>query len=75
MVNGEIERLVNARLKTILRSAELLAPSEEKFRCFRGIVLDELGEQGLIADLERLSGRWEWKGTGRNTLGKEGGGP
>ncbi len=60
MVNqGEIEKLVNARVRDILDCAQLLAPSEDKFLCYRKIVLDEFGTSGLIGDLKRLLCRQE----------------
>jgi len=71
----EIEKLINARVKIILRSAELLPLTQGMYQSFRRIVLDELGRTGLVKELVRVSCRQERDGTGRNTLSKEGGAP
>jgi hypothetical protein len=76
MVTKElIGQLVSIRSKNILRYAELLPLSENQFDTFRKLILNELGRAGLIRELVRVSCSQEWHGTGRNTLGKEGGAP
>ncbi len=72
---NEIEKLINVRIKIILRSAELLPITGDQYRSFRKIVLDELGRTGLIGELVRVSCRLDRNGTGRNTSSKEGGAP
>lgn len=48
-----IVALLNQRKNRVLRIAEAALP-ETQFRAFRGLVLDELGREGLEKDLERL---------------------
>ena len=48
-----IVALLNQRKARVLRYAEAALP-ETQFRAFRGLVLDELGREGLEGDLERL---------------------
>ena len=71
----EIEKLINARVKIILRSAELLPLTQGMFHSFRKIVLDELGRTGLVKELVRVSCCQDRSGTGRNKSSKEGGAP
>lgn len=65
--------LLNQRKTRVLRIAEAALP-ETQFRAFRGLVLDELGRDGLERDLERLiAERDEGTGQGRPIRAKEGG--
>ena len=58
-----IVALLNQRKARVLRYAEAALP-ETQFRAFRGLVLDELGREGLEGDLERLMAERN-KGTDR----------
>lgn len=77
MVNGkeQIEQLINARLKNILRYAELLPLTPGQYTAFRRLVLNEFGKDGLVRELARVTYSQEGNGSGRNTLSKEGGAP
>lgn len=50
----DVVALLNQRKNRVLRIAEAALP-ETQFRAFRGLVLDELGREGLERDLERLA--------------------
>ena len=62
----------------ILDYAQMALP-ESQFRAFRKHILDALGKEGLLSDLERLiaeaSHSSEREGTGRHILRKKGGAP
>lgn len=67
--------LLNPRKNRVLRYAEAALP-ESQFRAFRGLLLDELGREGLERDLGRLvAERGQEDGTGRPIRAKEGGAP
>ena len=70
-----IAELLNPRKNRLLLYAEAALP-EKQFAAFRKLLLDELGNSGLIGDLEELLGKVQdaksRQGTGRNTYaGKE----
>ena len=65
--------LLNQRKNRVLRIAEAALP-ETQFRAFRGLLLEELGRDGLERDLERLVADGEQRnGQGRPIRAKEGG--
>jgi hypothetical protein len=67
MVSKEsLKVLINGRLTRVLRFAEAALP-ESQFKAFRGLMLDEFGNSGLLRDLETLGkqGGVERQGTGR----------
>lgn len=70
MVNtGYVMELVNHRVTRILLVAEASLPASQ-FQAFRKVVLDEFGRNGLVRELERLTGQVgseEREGWGRNT--------
>lgn len=74
----DIDELISERKKRILDYAQLAIPKSQ-FLVFRKLFLDELGNGGLLKDLERLLGnsvnQQERHGTGRNTLRTKGGVP
>ena len=69
-----IQGVINARKNRALRYAEC-AMTESQFRAFRGLFLDEFGQNGLERELERIVADYEklrGKETGRPThAGKE----
>lgn len=50
---AEIDKIISERRKNILTYAEMALP-ESQFRAFRKQVLDELGNKGLLSDLEAV---------------------
>lgn len=69
----EIRELLNARLNRLLLVAEVGMPPNQ-YQAYRKFVLDELGNNGIGKDLDRLFGSNTARhGTGRNRLSKEGG--
>ena len=71
----DIVELLNPRKNRLLLYAEAALP-ERQFAAFRKLLLDELGNGGLIKDLERLYGTeqdtTDRHGTGRHIhAGKE----
>lgn len=75
---GDIKALIEPRKNNILLGAEMAMP-ESQFKAFRKFFLDELGNNGFYADLERLlessSNNTTRHGTGRPILRKKGGVP
>jgi hypothetical protein len=63
----DIEEIINSRLKFILLVGQS-SLSESQFTAFRKLILDSLGEKGLVRDLERLFNETDRQGTGGNTL-------
>ena len=63
----DIVELLNPRKNRLLLYAEAALP-ERQFAAFRKLLLDELGNGGLIKDLERLDG------TGQDTKDRHGAG-
>ena len=75
----DIADLVQARVKRVLDLAELAVPSD-KFECFRTLVFNEFGYEGLRKDLAALLGEdaqggMQRYGKGRNDSGRKGGVP
>ncbi len=68
MTRSELRFAINRRRRQILRALELLGVSPDRFRAFRKLVLDELGESGLEGDLAPLliEARSVGSGTGRD---------
>lgn len=72
----ELQHLLEARKNRILTGAQM-AMSEFQFKAFRKFLLDELGNSGFMADLERVltstSPQAERQGSGRQIPCKKGG--
>lgn len=55
VTRDQIEKCVNARVKTILTVAQAALP-ERQFDAFRRFTLDAFGKSGLGKDLDRIFG-------------------
>jgi hypothetical protein len=73
----QIEQLISPRVNHVLLIGQA-SLSESQFQAYRKLILDTFGKNGLGKDLDKIFCSQLHKardGTGRNTLGKEGGAP
>ena len=67
---GDLDAALAERKRRLLLVAEIALPASQ-FAAFRKLLLDELGESGLLADLRQApSGTRRHGGTGSNVTGR-----